>query len=316
MAHEFVERLSKEEILFHYAPLHSLLADWGKDLESHLSQWILSNPDKFQDALIKSYKAGCTLGCTSTQAASPWRAETFGVRDKIHEFNYESAKLTKEVTPPGCYVLGMVSTTNPDFMEPLGKMTYQEVYDGYKEQIAALLEGGTDLFIIAGNHLPEALVAIKVARSLCDLPIISQNIFYATKHGHRTMLGEDPIVASAKLEEVGVEVIGGSCGLMTKSTDPKDYYRSATNLVREMRKGCSKPLSMQPNAGMAQLVDFETVYPAPPEFMAEEVENWVCEGARLVGGCCGTNLEHYKAISERIADRTAAQIIKDKQSNK
>jgi hypothetical protein len=71
MVKGFLERLKDEEILFHYAPLHSLLADWGKDLESNLSDWIVKNPDKYQDALVQSYKAGCTLGCTQTQAASP-----------------------------------------------------------------------------------------------------------------------------------------------------------------------------------------------------------------------------------------------------
>src|SRR4030042_174280 len=105
----------------------------------------------------------------------------------------------------------MVSTTNPDFLEPLGNMTYQEVYEGYKEQISALLEGGIDVLLIAGNHIDEALVAIKVARDLCDLPIISQNIFYTTKKGFRTMMGMDPATGSARLEEAGVDVIGGSC---------------------------------------------------------------------------------------------------------
>ena len=295
MAKGFLERLKDDEILFHYAPLHSLLADWGKDLESNLSDWIVKNPEKYQDALVQSYKAGCTLGCTQTQAASPWRAATFGMRERIHEFNYRSAKLAREVTPPDHYVLAMVSTTNPDFLEPLGNMTYREVYDGYKEQISALLEGGIDLFMIGGNHLDEALVAIQVARDLCSLPIISQNIFYTTKKGFRTMMGADPVTASSKLEDAGVDVIGGSCGLMSKVGDGSDYYRAATALVNEMRKGCSKPLVIQPNAGLAQLIDEKTVYPATPEQMANEVENWVCAGARLVGGCCGTNLNHYQS---------------------
>ena len=314
MAKAFLERLKDDEILFHYAPLHSLLADWGKDLESNLSDWIVKNPDKYQDALVQSYKAGCTLGCTQTQAASPWRAATFGMRDDIHEFNYRSAKLAREVTPPGHYVLAMVSTTNPDFIEPLGNMTYREVYDGYKEQISALLEGGIDLFMIGGNHLDEALVAIQVARDLCSLPIISQNIFYTTKKGFRTMMGLDPVTASAKLESAGVEIIGGSCGLMSKVGDGSDYYRAATALVKEMRKGCSKPLVIQPNAGMPLLVEGQTLYPATPAQMAEEVEHWVCAGARLVGGCCGTNLDHYKAISKKIGGRTAIQITESKQA--
>jgi len=297
------ERLSTGEILLHYAPLHSLLADWGKPLEAHLSEWIIDNPEKYQDALRQSFAAGCHFACTMTQSSSPWRAESFGLRDRIHEFNFKSAKLAREVTPPDRYVLGMVSTTNPGFIEPLGNMTYGEVYEGYKEQISALLEGGIDVFIIAGNHIDEALVAIKVARDLCDLPIISQNIFYATKKGFRTMMGDDPIKASAKLEKAGVEVIGGSCGLMTKSLVSADWYPAATTLVKEMRKGCTKPLSIQPDAGIAQLINGNTVYPASADEIAKEVLNWIDAGARIVGGCCGTSLEHYRKISAVIQQR-------------
>lgn len=176
---DFRERLQNtDEILLHYVPLHALLADWGKDLESHLSEWIINNPEKYQDVLRQSFAAGCDFACTMTQSSSPWKAEPFGLRDKIYELNLRSAKLAREVTPPDRYVLALVSTTNPDFLEPLGNMTYKEVYEGYKEQISALLEGGIDVFLIVGNHIDEALIAIEVARDLCDFPIISQNVFY------------------------------------------------------------------------------------------------------------------------------------------
>ena len=114
------------------------------------------------------------------------------------------------------------------------------------------------------------------------------------------MMGDDPIRASAKLEEAGVDVIGASCGLMTKSLDTSEWYPAATTLVKEMRKGCRRPLSIQPDAGLAQLIDGKTVYPASPEEMANEVKAWVDTGARIVGGCCGTNLEHYRKISDAI----------------
>ncbi|MFB3902685.1 MAG: homocysteine S-methyltransferase family protein [Acidobacteriota bacterium] len=314
MSASFLERLQNGEILFHYAPLHSLLADWGKPLETHLSKWIIDNPEKYQEALVKSYEAGCTLGCTQTQAASPWRAETFGLRHRVRELNYKSARLAREVTRPPNYVLALVSSTNPDFLQPLGSLSYQEVYDGYQEQISALLEGGIDLFIIAGNHLEEQLIAIRVARDLCDLPIISQNVYYTGKKGFRTMMGIDPAIGSARLEEAGVDVIGGSCGLMSDLPDASNYYRAATKLVREMRRACRKSVSIQPNAGMPQLQGEITIYPATPAQMAAEVEEWVCAGARLVGGCCGTNLDHYRAISKKIGGRKADQVIADRPS--
>jgi 5-methyltetrahydrofolate--homocysteine methyltransferase len=305
MVMNFMERLQKtDDIILHYAPMHTILADWGWDMETNLSHWIVNNPEKYQEALSLSFDAGCHLACTQTQSISPWRAVPFGMRDKVYEYNYTSAKLAREATPPGCYVLAMVSTTNPDFLEPLGNMTYREVYDGYKEMITALLEGGIDVFEIAGNHIDEALIAIEVARDLCDLPIISQNIFYITKKkGYRTMMGADPVSASEKLQKAGVEVIGGSCGLMSKTFDGSTYFKAATELVKEMRKGCSAYLSIQPNAGQPQLIDGKTCHPATPEQMAAEVLNWVDAGARVVGGCCGTTIEHYRQISAVLNNR-------------
>lgn len=298
MAMDLRQRLrNTDDVLLHYAPLHSLLADWGKDLESHLSEWIINHPDAYQDALRQSFAAGCDFACTQTQASSPWRAEPFGLRDRIYEFNFKSAKLARQVTPPDRYVLALVSTTNPDFLEPLGNMTYNEVYEGYKEQMSALLEGGIDVFLIVGNHIDEGVIAIKVAKDLCDLPIIAQNVFYAGKKGFRTMVGVDPKAASARLQEAGADVVGASCGLMTKSLDTSEWFPAATTLVKEMRQGCSSPLSIQPDPGIPQLINGKTVWPVSPEEMANEVPNWIDTGARIIGGCCGTTLEHYRKLS-------------------
>jgi 5-methyltetrahydrofolate--homocysteine methyltransferase len=304
MATDFLERLKNtDDVLTHYAPLHTLLVDWGKDLESHLSEWVVSHPKEYQEALSRAFEAGCDLAYTATQASSPWRAEVFGLRDRVYEFNYKSAKLAKEVTPKGRYLMGLVSTTNPDFLEPIGNMKHQEVYDGYKEQISGLLEGGVDILLVAGNHLAEAVIAIQVAKDLAGIPIISQNIFYWGKKGFRTMMGLDPRTASARLEEAGADVIGGSCGLMKKADEEIGYYQRATLLVREMRQGCHRPLSIQPDAGLAELIEGKTVYPATPDEMESEVPHWIEEGARIVGGCCGTSLKHYEKISAVVRKR-------------
>jgi len=225
------------------------------------------------------------------------------LRDRIYEFNFKSAKLAREVTPSDRYVLGLVSTTNPDFLEPLGNMTYGEVYEGYKEQISALLAGGIDVFLFAGNHIEEGVIAIKVARDLSDLPIIYQNVFYATKKGYKTMTGVNPIEGSARVQEAGADVVGASCGLMTKSLDASEWYPAATTLVKEMRQGTDRPLSIQPDPGIPRIIDGKTVWPLSPEEMAREVPNWIDAGARIVGGCCGTSLEHYRRISAVIRER-------------
>lgn len=302
MATGFFKRL-QYDVLVHFAPMHTILTDWGKDLESHLSEWILKHPETFQKALKQSFDAGCDIACTSTQAASPWRAEIFGLRDNVYEFNLKSAKLAKEVTPRGRYVCGLVSNTNPDFLEPIGKMTYDEVYEGNKVQISGLLEGGVDLIVVSGNHIEEGVISIKVAKDLApDIPVVAQNVFYATKKGFRTMMGLDPVAASARYQEAGADVIGANCGLMTKSLDSAEWCPEATNLVKEMRQGCDKPIVILPDPGVPQLTGGKTVWPVSPQEMASEILNWVDAGARIVGGCCGTSLEHWRQISAMIKE--------------
>lgn len=300
MGTDLLHRLhNTDDVLLHYFPLHSELVDWGKDMESHLSEWIVTHANEFQDALAKSYDAGCDFGSTSTQAASPWRAEVFGLRHKVREHNYVSAKLAREVTPPDRYLAGFVSSTNPNFLEPLGTLTEAEVYEGYQEQIAPLLEGGVDLIMVVGNHLAAGVIAIRLAKDLADVPVVAQNVFYAGKRGYRTMMGEDVATASRRVLEAGADIVGASCGLMKQPEDKADrrgYYECATSLVQEMRASCDGILSIQPNAGLAQLVDGQTVYPASPDELAAEAPNWIDAGARIVGGCCGTNLEHYRKL--------------------
>ena len=289
-----------DEVLLHYFPLHSALAAWGKPLEVHLSQWIVEHPDQYQDALLKSFEAGCDLASTSTQAGSPWRAEVFGLRDRVHELNYQSARLAREIMPPDRFLAGFVSSTNPDFLEPLGSLAPSAVYDGYKEQISALLEGGVDNIMIVGNHLEESVIAVRVAKDLASVPVTVQNVFYHGLTGFRTMMGHDVATATKRAAEAGADIVGASCGLMREgaSTPGKTgYYEAATSLVREMRSSYSGLLSIQPNAGMAQILDGETNYPASSEEMAGEVGAWIRAGARIVGGCCGSSLDHYRAIA-------------------
>ena len=91
MAMSFMGRLKNtDDIILHYAPMHTILVDMGWDMETNLSHWIVNNPTKYQDALLQSFDAGCNLACTQTQSVSPWRAEPFGLRDKVYEYNYKS----------------------------------------------------------------------------------------------------------------------------------------------------------------------------------------------------------------------------------
>lgn len=310
MANDFLKRI-RTDVVLHCGSLQTLLVEkYGKPMEEHLSVWVLDHPDQFQDAIKQCISAGCDTVHTATQAASPFRSKLFGqsVVDRIYELNYKSARLVKEVIPEDHYIVGNISFSNPDFLEPLGDMTYDEVYEGYKQQILGLAEGGVDALHISGNHIEEGVIAVKVAKDLTDLPVMAQDVFYSTKKGLRSMMGLDPRTSSAKFQETGAEVIGANCGLMTKSLNPSEWCPAATVLLKEIRQGTDRLLSIQPDPGVPQLINGKTVWPVSPEQMANEVLNWIDAGARVVGGCCGTSLEHYKRMSAFVQEWRSGRV--------
>jgi len=288
MASEFLDRLQRDWLIL-YAPMQTLLLEWGKDQESHLSDWVLKNPEKFQEALVKSYEAGCEMGHTATQASSVFRAQPFDQQHRIHELNYESARLAREVTPPGCFVVGNISGSNPDFLEPYGSYTPEYVYEGYKEQIVALAEGGVDVLHISGNHQESMVIAVQAAKELTGLPVICHNTYYKGKKGFRTMMGYEPAKASKMIDDAGADVVGAICGLWS--------YEDGVALLGEMRLGTRKPLGCQPDAGLPDLIDGKTVHPATPEEMEKWAPRWIEAGGKVLGGCCGTSLEHYRRLA-------------------
>ena len=299
MAMTFVERLARGPLPL-YVPTHTLLFDeYEKPLEAHLSEWVLDHPDAYQDALRRSFEAGCECCHTATQASNAVRAKPFGPEyvARLHEFNLESAKLARQVTPEGCYVMGNLTSSNPEFLEPMGELTRAEIPDAYKPQILGLAEGGIDAYHLAGNQMDVTLMVLELIAELAgDIPVVCVNAFYWEKVGFRTLYGATPKDVSAQLDATGIPVaIGGTCGRWT--------YDQGAELARQIGEGTDKYVLLQPDAGMPELIDGETVHPATPDQLEAELPSWLDAGAWLIGGCCGTSLEHYRRIASVVAAR-------------
>jgi len=87
---------------------------------------------------------------------------------------------------------------------------------------------------------------------------------------------------------VGADIIGANCSL-----GPEGLYEVAKVMARVARV----PLMFQPNAGLPKLVDGKTVYPAPPEELAEYAKKFLDLGVAVIGSCCGSTPEHTRAMA-------------------
>ena len=105
-------------------------------------------------------------------------------------------------------------------------------------------------------------------------------------------MGNTAQECARKLTEAGADVIGVNCGEL----DPIQM----AEVVSMLKNETTLPVLAQPNAGKPKLIENVTVFDMEPEPFTAGVLQCLKNGARLVGGCCGTSPEHIRKLAEEI----------------
>src|SRR5438034_8148962 len=231
-------------------------------------------------------QAGAEIIETNTFGGNSFRLERHGLRDKVRDINFAGAKLAKDAAKSfDAWVGGSVGPLGIR-IEPLGKTSFQEAKDAFREQIAALLEGGVDLLILETfGYVEELHQALLAARELnAKVAVIAQ---VTVDEEANCLDGSTPETFGPRLEQWGADVIGCNCSVgPVAMLDAIERVRAATSL----------PLSAQPNAGIPRSVEGRNIYLCSPEYMASYARKFVTAGVRIVGGCCGTTPEHIRVM--------------------
>ena len=176
-------------------------------------------------------------------------------------------------------------------LKPIGTMDFQTAYDIFKEQVLAGSEA--DIILIETmSDLLEAKAALLAAKENSTLPVFVTMTF--TDNG-RTFLGTDPATAAITLSSLGADAIGVNCSL-----GPKELK----NIAEEMIKYSSKPIIVQANAGLPEILNGETFFPVKADEYADIVLQMADMGVTVLGGCCGTTPEYIKKIRKGLLGKT------------
>ena len=251
--------------------------------------WNLTNRDAVR-AVYRAYlEAGSDVIQTNTFPGNRAHLSKYGLGDKTREINYWGAKLAREEAGDRAYVCASIGPTGMLF-EPSGELSFQKAYEIYCEQVKAVADGGADIINFETfTDLAELRAAYFAARDTTDLPVICSLAF---ENNGRTLMGTDPFTAVAVLRSLGVDMAGTNC-----SFGPEHM----AGIVRSLHDAGCGYLSVKPNAGLPEVTEDKVVYKETPEHFAELAASFVGNGARLIGGCCGTTPEYIKALKEKVS---------------
>ena len=291
MATDFLERLNKEVPVCFGAIGTVLQAEYGHDTAKSLEYFIAMHPEAYTDLLNRYQKAGCEVLPAAVGGAYRVRMEAFGLADKAPEIARTVCQMSRKLVPQDCYLCGLMAMSGR-FIEPLGDVTYEQLYESFSEIVRIGKEEGIEVWwILTFADSQEITAAIRAVKDNSTVPVMASMSFSRTPQGHRTMMGVDPKMAVKVMEEAGADVIGTNCGGETT-------WEDAAEVLAEMRQVTKKPLLAKPNGGIPQINKDGTIsYSVTPQRFAQEAPSWVEQGARMVGGCCGSGPEHAREIN-------------------
>ena len=289
-------------------------ADYAGDLDLARDQagnndiLALSRPDVIGDITRAYFAAGSDMVSTNTFSANRISQADYAAEDLVPAINRAAASIARSLADEFAaddgrprFVAGAIGPTNktlslsPSVEDPgFREIDFDYLSEVYREQAAALVEGGADFILVetifdtlnakAAIHAVRRLEretgrAIPLMLSLTLTDLSGRNLsghtveafWHAVRHAH-------PLA------------IGLNCSFGAEQLRPH---------VMLLSRVADTMLLAYPNAGLPNELG---EYDEQPATTAAMMHEWAAGGLlNVVGGCCGSTPEHIAAIARTVA---------------
>ncbi|MEX0313884.1 MAG: homocysteine S-methyltransferase family protein [Allomuricauda sp.] len=283
--------------------------DWEHPLKGNNDLLSLTQPQAIAEVHRKYFEAGADIVETNTFSGTSIAMADYHMEDLVYELNYESARIAKEVANEFTakephkprFVAGSIGPTNktasmsPDVNDPgFRAVSFDELREAYKEQVEALLDGGSDILLVETIfdtlNAKAALFAIEEVKEEKNIEVPVMVSGTITDASGRTLSGQTAEAFLISISHLPILSVGFNCALGAKQLVPHLEVVSAKT---------DYGVSAHPNAGLPNAFG---EYDESPEEMAAQIKEYVDKGlVNIVGGCCGTTPEHIRAIADLVA---------------
>ena len=269
----------------------SLLINQGLPPGTPPDMWNVSNPEKVQNIHQEYFNAGSDVVLTNTFGSSRLKLMAHKHGSSIEDYNRKAVENARKVCPEKGSIAGDIGPSGV-FLPPVGHGTIEGFEVNFLEQAEILAKAGVDLFFIETMvDLKEAEAAVRAVKQNSKVPIFASISYQKTKRGYFTIMGNSVEECINSLQDLEVDAVGANCTIGSNEM---------IELISEIKQYTDLPIIAKPNAGKPQLVKGKTVYQATPVDFAKDIKQMIENGARIVGGCCGSNPEFIKEINKLI----------------
>lgn len=276
----------QREILTGDGAMGTYLYQMGFPVGISYEELNLLRPETVADVHRRYFEAGARLIETNTFSANREKLSKYGLEGDVEAINRAGVELARKAVGDDAYVVGAIGSIRAGKRK---NVRTADVEESLREQISILLDSPVDgLLLETFYDLEELQLALRIIRSMSDLPVICQ---FANEGTGSTQDGVPLQEAFLRLQGEGADVIGFNCRV-----GPNGILRS----MEKLTPLAGVPFSAFPNAGLPDYVDGQYTYAATPQYFAESALRFADLGARIIGGCCGTTPEHIAAVAKAL----------------
>jgi len=291
--------------------------DFGYSLKGNSDLLVLTQPQIIREIHEKYLEAGAYIIETDTFNANRISQADYHMEELVYEMNMTAARIAKEITDrymeldPGKprWVAGSLGPTNktaslsPDVQNPAFRaISFDDLYQAYREQARGLLDGGADLLIVETIfdtlNSKAALIAvfdeleyrnsskgemseIYGSSETKSIPVIA-SVTISDASG-RTLSGQTLEAFLYSIAHFDLFAIGLNCSLGAKELRP---------YLEELAGKAHFPVIAYPNAGLPnQFGEYDQTAEEMAGYIKDFLDN---RFVNLVGGCCGTTPDHIR----------------------
>ena len=247
--------------------------------------------------------AGAKIITTNTYASNRMILEVAGVEDKFEEINLAAINAAiqarEECGRDDVLVAGSLSHQIPyedafrsqkekdKYIKKLTPEYFQKTFD---ELAFFLADNGCDFILLELMYRPDRIDIIFDSASKVGLPVwagfSSRNkdglIALTTdyEYSFKKMISN---VKHHKLDAVGI--MHCDIGVIKES-------------IKELKEVYDLPIMAYPEVAVFKFPHYDMSNVIPPDDYLIEAKKWKDAGAQIIGGCCGTTVEHIKLLNQ------------------
>lgn len=282
----FFDLLDKKVVVADGA-MGTMLYQHGVFVNTCYDELNLTRPDLIGKIHTEYVQAGADFIETNTFGANPVKLAQFGLAEKTEQINEKAVEIAKNSAGTNVLVAGAIGPLTSHLSNK--KTLQSDSAKAFSRQAESLAKAGADFLILETfSNLDEMLIAIDSIGEVTDLSIIAQ---LSVTEENETAYGNQLQQAISRISIEAVAAVGLNCSIGPSSM--LDSLKLIKNLT-------DKPISLQPNAGLPQQVNGRLMYMCTPEYMAEYAKRFFENGAKIIGGCCGTTPAHIKEIARTL----------------